>query len=276
MNQISNLRSHNCLREIMATVSPKWWAQLWWRPTNKTLPGRYADEKEFYEKSLHALIPELACIGENAYKRKFCTAWNYMTDTSYSIHPKNLSGWRPQPLRRDYRTVATIPLFSAAGEIKITYDDGEIKMSNTSPLLVFNIYKNSPGPIRDIPGVVISSGNLRELCENESTINNRTQYMLINGTLITNVHRNTNPDSIAIGEFMFDVGTVRNSVKTPFTGKGYVPDWMVSRMISWNTKFITAFSRQAISDTLDKDVVKLVQERDEAIATIREICKKYV
>jgi hypothetical protein len=260
----------------MATVSPKWWAQLWWRPTNKTLPGCYADEKEFYEKSLHALIPELACIAENAYKRKFCTAWNYMGDTSYSIHPKNLHGWRSHPLRRDYRTVATIPLFSAAGEIKITYDDGEIKMSNTSPLLVFNIYKNSPGPMRDIPGVVISSGNLRELCENENMINNRNQYMLVNGMLITNINRDTNSDSIAIGEFMFDVGTVRNSVKTPFTGKGYVPDWMVSRMISWNTKFITAFSRQAIIDTLDKDVVKLVQERDEAIKTIREICKKYV
>jgi hypothetical protein len=77
-------------------------------------------------------------------------------------------------------------------------------------------------------------------------------------------------------EFMFDVGTIRNSVKTPFTGKGYVPDWMASRWIEWNTKFITAFSRQAIIDALDKDIVKLVQERDEAIETIREICKKYV
>lgn len=260
----------------MATVSPKWWSQLWWRPTNRTLPMRFIDEKEFYEKSLHALIPELACLDENAYKRKFCTAWNYMADTRYSIHPKNLYGWRSQSLRRDYRTVATIPLFSAAGEIKITYDDGEIKMSNTAPLLIFNIYKNSPGPIREIPGVVISAGNLRELCENESTINDRTQSMLINGTLITNIHRNMNSESIAVGEFMFDVGNVRKSVKNPFTGKGYVPEWIVSRWIEWNTKFITAFNRQAIIDALDKDIVKLVQERDEAIETIREICKKYV
>ena len=281
MNQISNLRSHNCLREIMATVSPRWWSQLWWRPTNKTLPMRSVAEKEFYEKSLHTLIPELACIGENAYKRKFCTAWNYMTDDSYSINPKNLRGWRSQAMRRDYRTVATIPLFSAAGEIKITYDDGEIKMSNTAPLLVFNIYKNSPGPIREIPGVVISASNLRELCENENMINDRNQYMLINNTLITNVHRNMNSDSIALGEFMFDVGTVRHSVKTPphltgKTGKGYVPDWMAGRWIEWNTKFITAFSRKAITDALDEDISKLVQERDEAIETIREICKKYV
>lgn len=276
MNQISHLRSHNCLREIMATVSPKWWSQLWWRPTNKTQPMHAVAEKEFYEKSLHALIPELACINEVAYKRKFCTAWNYMSDTSYSINPKNLHGWRSQALSRSYRTVATIPLFSAAGEVKITYDDGEIKMSNTAPLLVFNIYKNSPGPIREIPGVVISAGNLRELCENENMINNRNQFMLLNGMLITNVHRNTNPDSMAIGEFMFDVGTIRNSVKTPLTGKGYVPEWMATRWIEWNTKFITAFHRQAIIDTLDKDITKLVQERDEAIETIREICKKYV
>ena len=275
MNQISNLRSHKCLREIMATVSPKWWSQLWWRPTNKTLMRPVA-AKEFYEKSLHALIPELACINEVAYKRKFCTAWNYMADTSYSIHPKNLRGWRSQALCRSYRTVATIPLFSAAGEIKITYDDGEIKMSNTAPLLIFNIYKNSPGPIREIPGVVISAGNLRELCENESTINNRTQSMLINDTLITNIFRSANSDSIAIGEFMFDVGTTRKSAKIPFSGKGYVPEWLVSRLVEWTTKFITAFNRQAIIDVLDKDVVKLVQERDEAIETIREICKKYV
>lgn len=275
MNQISNLRSHRCLREIMATVSPKWWSQLWWRPTNKTL--RSFAEKEFYEKSLHALIPELACIDETAYKRKFCTAWNYMTDTSYSVHPKNFRGWRSQALRRDYRTVATIPLFSAAGEVKITYDDGEIKMSNIAPLLVFNIYRSSPGPIREIPGVIISAGNLRELCDNESTINDRTQSMLISGTLITNIHRNMNSDSIAVDEFMFDVGTVRKSVKTPpLKGKGYVPEWMVSRWVEWNTKFITAFNRQAIIDTLDKDITKLVQERDEAIETIREICKKYV
>lgn len=276
MNQISHLRSHNCLREIIATVSPKWWSQLWWRPTNKTLPMRSVAEKEFYEKSLHARIPELACIDPTAYYRKFCTAWDYMTDTSYSVHPKNLYGWRSQALRRAYRTVATIPLFSAAGEVKITYDDGEIKMSNAAPLLIFNIYKNSPGPIREIPGVVISAGNLRELCENESTINNRTQYMLINGMLITNIYRNTNSDSIANNEFMFDAGTIRKSVKLPFAGKGYVPDWMAGRWIEWNTKFITAFNRQAIIDALDKDVVKLVQERDEAIETIREICKKYV
>lgn len=273
MNQISHLRSHNCLREIMAKVSPRWWSQLWWRPTNKT---RSFVEKEFYEKSIHALIPELACIDETAYKRKFCSAWNYMTDTSYSVHSKDFRGFRPQGLHRDYRTVVTIPLFSAAGEIKITYDDGEIKMSNAAPLLVFNIYKNSPGPIREIPGVVISAGNLRELCENESTINDRTQYMLINGMLITNIHRNPNFDSMADSEFMFDVGTIRKSVKLPFTGKGYVPDWAVSRTVNWDTKFITAFSRQAIIDALDKDVVKLVQERDEAIETIREICKKYV
>lgn len=260
----------------MATVSPKWWSQLWWRPTNKTLPRCYVTEKEFYEKSLHALIPELSCISENAYKRKFCTAWNYMADTSYSMHPKEYHGWRPQALCRDYRTVVTVPLFSAAGEIKITYDDGETKMSNTAPLLVFNIYKSSPGPTREIPGVIISSGNLRELCENESVINNRTQSMLINGTVITNIYRDMNYDSITDSEFMFDVGTVRKSDKTPFAGKGYVPEWMVSRMIEWNTKFITTFSRQAITDALDKDVVKLVQERDEAIETIREICKKYV
>lgn len=276
MNQISNLRSHNCLREIMAAVSPKWWSQLWWRPTNKTLPMHSVAEKEFYEKSLHALIPELACIHETAYKRKFCTAWNYMTDTSYSMHPENLRGWRSQAMRRDYRTVATIPLFSAAGEIKITYDDGEIKMSNTAPLLLFNIYKNSPGPIREIPGVMISASNLRELCDNESMINDRTQYMLINGMLITNVHRSVNSNSIAIGEFMFDVGAVRKSVKIPVTGKGYVPDWIASRYIEWATKFLTAFNRQAIIDVLDKDIGKLVQERDEAIETIREICKKYV
>ena len=274
MNQISNLRSHNCLREIMATVSPKWWSQLWWRPTNKTLPTRAVAEKEFYEKSLHALIPELSCVDETAYKRKFCTAWNYMADTSYSIHPKNLRGWRSQALCRDYRTVATIPLFSVAGEVKITYDDGEIKMSNTSPLLIFNIYKNSPGPTREIPGVVISATNLRELCENESTINDRTQSVLVNGTIITNIHRSMN--SASIEEFMFDVGTIRKSVKNTFTGKAYVPDWMVSRMVNWDTKFITAFNRQAIIDALDKDVTKLVQERDEAIETIREICKKYV
>jgi hypothetical protein len=75
---------------------------------------------------------------------------------------------------------------------------------------------------------------------------------------------------------MFDVGTVRQSAKTTFSGKGYMPEWLVSRCVEWNTKFITAFSRQAISDALDKDIVKLVQERDEAIETIREICKKYV
>lgn len=271
MNQISNLRSHKCLREIMATVSPKWWSQLWWRPTNKTLPRCAATEKEFYEKSLHALIPELACIDPTAYYRKFCTAWDYMTDTSYSIHPKNLHGCRSRALSRSYRTVATLPLFSAAGEIKITYDDGEIKMSNTAPLLIFNIYKNSPGPIQEIPGVVISAGNLRELCENESTINNRTQSMVINDTLITNIYRST-----ADSEFMFDVGTVKKSAKPLFSGKGYVPDWAVGRMIAWSTKFITAFSRQAIIDSLNKDVVELVQERDEAIETIREICKKYV
>ena len=276
MKPISHSRSHSCLREIMATVSPKWWSQLWWRPTNKTLPARSFVEKEFYEKALHALIPELSCIDATAYKRKFCTAWNYMTDTSYSISPKYLRGWRSQALRRDYRTVATIPLFSAAGEIKITYDDGEIKRSNTSPILVFNIYKNSPGPSREIPGIVISTSNLRELCENESTINDRTQYMLINSTLITNVHRNMNSDSIAVGEFMFDVSTARNSAKTPSTGKGYVPDWMAGRWVEWNTKFITAFNRKAIIDALDKDIGKLVQERDEAIETIREICKKYV
>lgn len=275
MNPISHLRSHNCLREIMATVSPKWWSQLWWRPTNKTLPMRSFVEKEFYEKSLHALIPELACIDATAYKRKFCTAWNYMTDTSYSIHPKNLLGWRSKALCRDYRTVATIPLFSAAGKVKITYDDGEIKMSNTAPLLVFNIYKTSPGPAREIPGVVISAGNLRELCENESTINNRTQSMLLNGTLITNIHR-MNSDRTADSEFMFDVGAVRKSVEAYPAGKAYIPEWVVSRMVEWNTKFITAFNRQAIIDTLDKDVVKLVKERDEAIETIREICKKYV
>jgi hypothetical protein len=85
-----------------------------------------------------------------------------------------------------------------------------------------------------------------------------------------------NSDSIAVGEFVFDVGTARNSAKTPSTGKGYVPDWMAGRWIEWNTKFITAFHRQAIIDTLDKDIIKLVQERDEAIETIREICKKYV
>lgn len=276
MNQISHLRSHNCLREIMATVSPRWWSQLWWRPTNKTQPRRAVAEKEFYEKSLHALIPELACIAETAYKRKFCTAWDYMTDTSYSMHPKNFRGWRSPALCRDYRTVATIPLFSAAGEIKITYDDGEIKMSNTAPMLVFNIYKNSPGPTREIPGVVISAASLRELCENESTINDRTQYMFLNGTLITNKYRNMNSDGIADSEFMFDVGTVRKAAKTTRTGKAYVPEWVVPNMVEWNTKFITAFSRQAIIDALDKDVVKLVQERDEAIETIREICKKYV
>lgn len=260
----------------MATVSPKWWSQLWWRPTNKTLPMHSAAEKEFYEKAIHALIPELACIDPTAYYRKFCTAWDYMADTSYSIHTKNLRGWRAQALCRDYRTVATIPLFHAAGEVKITYDDGEIKISNAAPLLLFNIYKNSPGPIREIPGVIISAGNLRELCENESTINNRTQSMLINGTLITNIHRNINPDSIADSEFMFDVGSVRKAAKVHLTGKGYVPDWMASRLVEWNTKFITAFSRQALTDVLDKDIVKLVQERDEAIETIREICKKYV
>lgn len=276
MNQISNLRSHKCLREIMATVSPKWWSQLWWRPTNKTMPRGHYAEKEFYEKAIHALIPELACIDPTAYYRKFCTAWNYMTDTSYSVDLKYLRGWRSPAMRRDYRTVATIPLFSAAGEIKVTYDDGEIKTSNSAPLLVFNIYKNSPGAVREIPGVVISASNLRELCENENTINNRTQYMLINGTLITNVHRSANSDSIAIGEFMFDVGTARNSAKTPSTGKGYVPEWMAGRWVEWNTKFITAFNRQAITDALDKNVSKLVQERDEAIETIREICKKYV
>lgn len=271
MNQISNLRSHNCLREIMATVSPKWWAQLWWRPTNKTLPRCAATEKEFYEKSLHALIPELSCISETAYKRKFCTTWNYMTDTSYSIHPKDCRGWRSGALGRAYRTVATIPLFSAAGEIKITYDDGEIKTGTTSPLLIFNIYKNSLEPTREIPGIIISAGNLRELCENESTINSRTQSMVINDTLITNIYRST-----ADSEFMFDVGTVKKSAKPRFSGKGYVPDWAVGRMIAWSTKFITAFSRQAIIDSLNKDVVELVQERDEAIETIREICKKYV
>ena len=233
-------------------------------------------EKEFYEKSLHALIPELACIDETAYKRKFCTAWNYMTDTSYSVHPKNFRGWRSQALRRDYRTVATIPLFSAVGEIKITYDDGDIKTSNASPLLIFNIYKNSPGPSREIPGVIMSASNLRELCENESAINDRTQYMLVSGTMLTNVHRSMNSDSISEGEFMFDVGTIRNSVKPPFTGKGYIPDWMAARWVEWNTKFITAFNRQAVIDALDKDISKLVQERDEAIETIREICKKYV
>ena len=276
MNQISNLRSHNCLREIMATVSPKWWSQLWWRPTNKTLPSGYIAEKEFYEKSLHALVPELSCIAETAYKRKFCTAWNYMTDTSYSVHPKDFRGWRSQALRRDYRTVVTIPLFSVAGEVKVTYDDGEIKLSNTAPLMVYNIYKNSPGPTRDIPGVIISAGNLRELCENENVINDRTQSMVINGTVITNIHRNMNSDSIAASEFMFDVGALRKSVKNPISSKAYIPDWMVSRMVEWNTKFITAFNRQAISDALDKDITKLVQERDEAIDTIREICKKYV
>ena len=276
MNQISNLRSHNCLREIMATVSPKWWSQLWWRPTNKTHPMGHHYEKEFYEKSLHALIPELACIDPTAYYRKFCTAWNYMTDTSYSVNPKNFRGWRSRALRRDYRTVATLPLFSAAGEVKITYDDGEIKMSNAAPLLVFNIYKNSPSAVREIPGVIMSAGNLRELCENENMLNDRNQYMLLKGMLITNVHRSMNSASISEGEFMFDVGTIRNSVKPPFTGKGYVPDWMASRWVEWNTKFITAFHRQAIIDALDKDISKLVQERDEAIETIREICKKYV
>lgn len=276
MNQISHLRSHNCLREIMAKVSPRWWSQLWWRPTNKTLPMCSVAEKEFYEKSLHALIPELACIDPTAYYRKFCSAWNYMTDTSYSMHSKDFRGFRPQGLRRDYRTVATIPLFSAAGKIKITYDDGEIKMSNTAPMLVFNIYKNSPGPTREIPGVVISAASLRELCENESKINERTQYMFLNGTLITNKYRNINSDGIADSEFMFDVGTVKKTAKTTLTGKSYVPEWVVPNMVDWNTRFITAFSRQAIIDALDKDIVTLVQERDEAIETIRKICKKYV
>jgi hypothetical protein len=233
-------------------------------------------EKEFYEKSIHALIPELACIDPTAYYRKFCTAWDYMADTSYSVRTKNLRGWRSRALCRDYRTVATIPLFHAAGEVKITYDDGEVKMSNAAPLLLFNIYKSSPGAMRDIPGVIISASNLRELCEKEHMINDRDQYMLINGTMITNIHRNMNSDSISDGEFMFDVGSVRKSAKVNLTGKGYVPDWMVSRLVEWNTKFITAFNRQAIIDVLDADVAKLVQERDEAIETIRTICKKYV
>ena len=276
MNQISNLRSHRCLREIMATVSPKWWSQLWWRPTNKTHPMGPHEEKEFYEKSIHALIPELACIDPTAYFRKFCTAWDYMADTSYSTHPKNLIGWRSMALCRPYRTVVTVPLFYAAGSVKITYDDGEVKTSNAAPLLLFNIYKSSPGAMRDIPGVIISAGNLRELCENENMINDRNQYMLFNGTMITNIHRNMNADSSSDGEFMFDVGTARKAAKVHSTGKGYVPDWMASRIVEWNTKFITAFNRQAILDALDKDVAKLVQERDEAIETIREICKKYV
>jgi hypothetical protein len=149
-------------------------------------------------------------------------------------------------------------------------------MSNAAPLLVFNIYKNSPSAVREIPGVIMSAGNLRELCENENMLNDRNQYMLLKGMLITNVHRSMNSASISEGEFMFDVGTIRNSVKPPFTGKGYVPDWMASRWVEWNTKFITAFHRQAIIDALDKDISKLVQERDEAIETIRTICKKYV
>jgi hypothetical protein len=260
----------------MATVSPKWWSQLWWRPTNKTHPMGHHYEKEFYEKSIHALIPELACIDPSAYYRKFCTAWDYMTDTSYSVHSKDFRGFRPDGLRRDYRTVATIPLFSAAGEVKITYDDGEVKVSSAAPLLLFNIYKSSPGAMRDIPGVIISASNLRELCENENTINNRTQYMLINGTMITNIHHNMNSDSISDGEFMFDVGSVRKAAKVHLTSKGYVPEWMAHRMVDYNMKFITSFNRQAILDALNKDVIKLVQERDEAIETIREICKKYV
>jgi hypothetical protein len=199
-----------------------------------------------------------------------------MTDTSYSVRAKNLRGWRAQALCRDYRTVVTIPLFSAAGEVKITYDDGEIKMSNVSPLLLFNIYKSSPGAMRDIPGLIISSSSLRELCEHENTINDHTQYMLLNGMLITNVHRSMTPNDIADSEFMFDVGTIRKATKAQLASKGYVPEWMAYRMVDYNMKFITAFSRQAISDALDKDIVKLVQERDEAIETIREICKKYV
>lgn len=269
METISNLRTHKCLREIMANVDPQWWAQLWWRPTNKTT--HHTTERTFHNTALLGLIPELEYLNQDAMERKCKTALDYIRDDKYRVYPGENCAYRygrSRALRKVYRTIATIPLFSAVGEVKVTYDDGDVKVSNVAPIIAFNIYKNTS---EVVPGVVLPAGKFKELCDNAGIVNNRTQYMLHEGTFISHLTTSVHDSD----EFIFDVGGIRDSAKTTAVN-GYVPDWIAHRTMDWSRRFVTALNKQAVMDAVNKDVKKLSQERDDALTTIREICKSYV
>lgn len=280
MNTLSRLKTHRCLREIMHEVDPQWWSQLWARA------GMQHIKKELrYRPYYHALlkvIPEVEYLNGEAFTRKFNNAIDYIPDNNYTIVPdtsrdyQRIDGNTKQRIhfrgKRIYRTVATLPLIgSPVGKIKITFDDGTVEEGATaSQLIVFNIYKN-PHPAYCENCCLVLPLNVWRSVLLDDTVSSEDNYILDNKIAVSKSLHAGIPE-----EYLLDYWTYRQAPHFMGCSTNKVPAAAVWSSLYRYSRGGYCVHKQALLDTLNKDIVQLSDERENAIQTIREICKSYL
>lgn len=283
MNTLSLSRTHRCLLEIMHEVDPQWWSQLWNRP-GITQPIK----KELrYKPYLHALlttIPELEYLDKDAFTRKFINAINYIPDNKYTIVPDKSRDYSVLPhylkysidfgRKRTYRTVVTLPLLGApVSKIKITFDDGSVKEAvGPSQLIVFNIYKKPRTYNNERDCLILPLDALRAVLLDD-TVDINTNYILSRHTVFSKSLHVGIPEEC----FLFS-RTYKQcpSFKDCSTNKVSEKDFRSNMFLGLIGANECCVHKQALHDILNKDIIQLASERENAIRTMREICKKYL
>ena len=281
MNTLSRLKTHRCLREIMHEVDPQWWSQLWWRP-GMQLAKKELNYKPHFDVLLK-IIPELKYLNGDAFKRKSNNAIDYISDNKYTIVPDESRDYQRIDFttkqrihfkgKRTYHTVATLPLVGApVGKIKITFDDGTVEEGATaSQIIVFNIYKNPHPYYREHGCIVLPLDVLRAVLLDD-TVSSDINYILNDKIAISK--------SLSVGmpeECLLDYWIYRQTPRfmdCSITNK--VPASTVESSLYRCGGESYCAHKQALLDTLNKDIVQLSEERENAIQTIREICKSYL
>lgn len=280
MNTLSLLKTHRCLREIMHEVDPQWWSQLW------TRPGMHHIKKELcykpYYHVLSKIIPEIDYLNEEALVRKFNNSICYIPDSKYTIVPDKSRDYQYIDSatarrihfkgKRTYRTVATLPLIGApVGKIKITFDDGTVEEGTTaSQLIVFNIYKNPQPNYNEHCCLVLPLSVWRAVLLDD-TVSADNNYILNNRIAVSKIFHSGMPE-----ECLLDYWVYRQTPSFIGCSTNKVPSGAVRSNLYRYSKGGYCVHKQALLDTLNKDIVQLSGERENAIQTIREICKSYL
>lgn len=280
MNTLSLLKTHRCLREIMHEVDPQWWSQLWRRP------GMHHIKKELrykpYILALLKIIPELEYLNEEAFARKFNNSICYIPDNKYTIVPDESRNYQRIDFatkqrihfrgKRTYRTVATLPIIgSPVGKIKITFDDGTVEEGTTaSQLIVFNIYKNPRQSYDEHCCLVLPLSVWRAVLLDD-TVTLSDNYILNSRIAVSKIFHSGMPE-----ECLLDYWTYRQTPHFSGCSTNKVPSDAVWSSLYRYSRGGYCVHKQALLDTLNKDIIQLSGERENAIQTIREICKSYL